>query len=50
MTRRLGATLASSHQKIGFLLLGTGEASSGVEHLRKALALYLDLDAGTARQ
>ena len=31
--------LASSHQKIGYLLLGTGEASIGVEHLRKALSL-----------
>jgi len=35
--------LASSHQKIGYLLLGTGDASIGVEHLRKALTLYLDL-------
>jgi non-specific serine/threonine protein kinase/serine/threonine-protein kinase len=35
--------LASSHQKIGYLLLETHEASIGMEHLRKALALYLDL-------
>ena len=35
--------LASSHQKIGYRLLDTGEASNGLEHLRKALTLYLDL-------
>jgi tetratricopeptide (TPR) repeat protein len=35
--------LASSHQKIGYRLLDTGEASNGFEHLRKALTLYLDL-------
>ncbi len=35
--------LASSHQKIGFLLLDTEEENNGYEHLRKALALYLDL-------
>jgi tetratricopeptide (TPR) repeat protein/tRNA A-37 threonylcarbamoyl transferase component Bud32 len=35
--------LARSHQKIGFLLLGTDESSKGVNYLRKALTLYLDL-------
>jgi serine/threonine protein kinase/tetratricopeptide (TPR) repeat protein len=35
--------LASSHQKIGNRLLDTGEASTGFEHLRKALTLYLGL-------
>ncbi len=35
--------LASSHQKTGWLLLETGETSNGVDHLRKALTLYLDL-------
>ena len=35
--------LAGSHQKIGYRLLDTGEASTGVEHLQKALTLYLDL-------
>jgi eukaryotic-like serine/threonine-protein kinase len=35
--------LASSHQKIGFRLLGTKEESHGSEHLQKALTLYLDL-------
>jgi serine/threonine protein kinase len=35
--------LASSHEKIGSLLLRTREASNGVEHLRKALTLRLDL-------
>lgn len=34
---------ASSHQKIGYLLLETGEASIGLEHLRKAMAVYLEL-------
>jgi hypothetical protein len=34
--------LASSHQKIGQRLLDTAEASNGLEHLRKALMLYLD--------
>jgi serine/threonine protein kinase len=35
--------LANSHQKIGGRLLGTREEISGLEHLRKALTLYLDL-------
>jgi tetratricopeptide (TPR) repeat protein len=35
--------LASSHQKIGYRLLDTAEASEGLEHLRKSLTLYLDL-------
>jgi tetratricopeptide (TPR) repeat protein len=35
--------LASSHHKIGTLLLGTEEENNGFEHLRKALALRLDL-------
>jgi non-specific serine/threonine protein kinase/serine/threonine-protein kinase len=35
--------LAGSHQKIGYALLETGEASNGLAHLRKALTLYLDL-------
>jgi tetratricopeptide (TPR) repeat protein/tRNA A-37 threonylcarbamoyl transferase component Bud32 len=35
--------LASSHQKIGGRLLGTEEGNNGLEHLRKALTLYLDL-------
>jgi eukaryotic-like serine/threonine-protein kinase len=35
--------LATSHQKIGYRLLDTGETSNGVEHLRKAQTLYLDL-------
>src|SRR5207248_6765391 len=34
--------LASSHQKIGRLLY-RADASSGFDHLQKALALYLDL-------
>ncbi len=35
--------LASSHQKVGYRLLDTGEASRGLEHLQKAQALYLEL-------
>lgn len=35
--------LASSHQKIGYLLMETSEASDGLEHLRAARTLYLDL-------
>ena len=35
--------LANNHQKIGSALLGTKETSKGIEHLQKALALYLDL-------
>jgi len=35
--------LAGSHQKIGYQLLDTGEASTGEDHLQKALILYLDL-------
>jgi len=35
--------LAGSHQKIGYRLLDTGEASTGEDHLQKALILYLDL-------
>jgi non-specific serine/threonine protein kinase/serine/threonine-protein kinase len=35
--------LAGSHQKIGYRLLDTGEASTGEDHLQKALTLYLDL-------
>ena len=35
--------LASSHQEIGYRLLDTGEASTGEDHLQKALTLYLDL-------
>jgi serine/threonine protein kinase len=34
---------ATSHQKVGYLLLDTGETSIGVEHLRKARTLYLNL-------
>jgi serine/threonine protein kinase/tetratricopeptide (TPR) repeat protein len=34
---------ARSHQKLGDRLLDTGEGSTGLEHLRKALTLYLDL-------
>ena len=35
--------VAISHHKIGHRLLTTAEAGIGVEHLRKALTLYLDL-------
>ncbi|HMJ07301.1 MAG TPA: protein kinase [Chthoniobacterales bacterium] len=35
--------LATSHQKIGYRLLDTRETSNGVEHLRKAQTLYLNL-------
>ncbi len=35
--------LASSHQKIGYRLLDTKEASDGFEHLQKALTLHLEL-------
>jgi tetratricopeptide (TPR) repeat protein len=35
--------LACSYQKTGFLLLGTGESTKGVNYLRKALTLYLEL-------
>lgn len=35
--------VASSHQKLGYRLLETSEANNGLEHLRKALTLYLGL-------
>jgi tetratricopeptide (TPR) repeat protein/predicted Ser/Thr protein kinase len=35
--------LAVSHQKIGDRLVDTGKTSDGLEHLRKAQTLYLDL-------
>lgn len=34
---------ASSHQKLGYRMLDTGEARQGLDHLREALALYLGL-------
>ena len=41
--RRLDAISPRSYHKIGHRLLTTPEASKGLEHLRKALALYLEL-------
>ena len=35
--------LASSHQKMGYRLLDTENATDGLGHLEKSLALYLDL-------
>jgi tetratricopeptide (TPR) repeat protein len=35
--------LAASHQKIGDRLVDTGKTNDGLEHLRKAQTLYLDL-------